>query len=222
MRREQARLDGERGQLIAAAAQVEGKIVEVELQIIQLDQNMKTDVIKDLREAQAKEAELAERKIAAEDQFKRIDIRAPQSGVVHQMIVHTVGGVITQSQPIMLIVPEGDALVIEARLSPQDIDLVHVGQQTFIRFPAFSQRTTPEFEGRVTRVAADLTKEQQSNLAYHVARISVADKDQGSAEIMRLVPGMPAEVHFRTTERTLLSYLLKPLQDQFALAFKER
>src|SRR5262249_30736143 len=154
MRREHARLDGERGQLVAAAAQAKGKIAEVELQIIQLDQNLRTDVIKDLREAQAKEAELLERKVAAEDQLKRIDIRAPQAGIVHQLAAHTVGGVITQSEPIMLIVPEGDALVIEAKLSPQDIDHIKVGQETYIRFPAFNQRITPEFDGRVTRISA--------------------------------------------------------------------
>jgi HlyD family secretion protein len=97
-----------------------------------------------------------------------------------------------------------------------------VGQETYIRFPAFNQRITPEFEGRVTRISADLTKDQQNNVAYYVARISVAEKDLQKPEVMRLVPGMPAEVHIRTMERTALSYLIKPLQDQFALAFKER
>jgi membrane fusion protein, type I secretion system len=222
MRREDARLDGERGQLVASAAQAKGKIAETELQIIQLDQEMRKEVMKDLREAQAKEAELFERKVAAEDQLKRIDIRAPQAGVVHQLSVHTIGGVITQAEPIMLIVPEDDSLVVEAKLSPQDIDHIRPGREAYIRFPAFNQRTTPEFEGQVTRVAADLTKDQQNNLAYYIARISIAEKDQARTEVMRLVPGMPAEVHIRTTERTALSYLMKPLFDQFALAFKER
>jgi membrane fusion protein, type I secretion system len=222
MRREDARLDGERGQLVASAAQAKGKIAETELQIIQLDQEMRKEVMKDLREAQAKEAELFERKVAAEDQLKRIDIRAPQAGVVHQLSVHTIGGVVTRAEPIMLIVPEDDSLVVEAKLSPQDIDHIRPGREAYIRFPAFNQRTTPEFEGQVTRVAADLTKDQQNNLAYYIARISIAEKDQARTEVMRLVPGMPAEVHIRTTERTALSYLMKPLFDQFALAFKER
>jgi HlyD family secretion protein len=222
MRREDARLDGERGQLVASAAQAKGKIAETELQIIQLGQEMRKEVMKDLREAQAKEAELFERKVAAEDQLKRIDIRAPQAGVVHQLSVHTIGGVITQAEPIMLIVPEDDSLVVEAKLSPQDIDHIRPGGEAYIRFPAFNQRTTPEFEGQVTRVAADLSKDQQNNLAYYIVRISIAEKDQARTEVMRLVPGMPAEVHIRTTERTALSYLMKPLFDQFALAFKER
>ena len=179
--RDAARIEGERAQLIAAAAQAKGKIAETELQIIQVDQDMRTEVMKDLREIQAKNAELIERRVAAEDQLKRIDIRAPQSGIVHQLAVHTVGGVINPGEPIMLIVPEGDALVIEAKIAPQDIDHVRPGQQAFVRFTAFNQRTTPEFRGEVLRVAADLTKEAQTNQAYFLSRIALSE-----AELKRL------------------------------------
>jgi len=162
MQREATRLEGERAQLIASIAQARGKIAETELQIIQVDQDLRTEVMKDLREAQGKVAELSERRVAAEDQLKRIDIRAPQAGIVHQLAIHTVGGVVTQGEPIMLIVPEADALIIEAKVAPQDIDHVRVGQPAFIRFTAFNQRTTPEFNGVVSRVSADLTKEPQA------------------------------------------------------------
>ncbi len=219
--REATRLEGERAQLIASAAQARGKIAETELQILQLGQDLRTEVIKDLREAQGKVAELNERRVAAEDQLKRIDIRAPQAGIVHQLAVHTVGGVITQSEPIMLIVPEDDALMIEARIAPQDIDHVRVGQPAFVRFTAFNQRTTPEFNGIVSRVSADLTKDSQANLAYYVARITLPPEELQRLGALRLVPGMPAEVHIRTAERTALSYFLKPLSDQFARAFRE-
>jgi len=176
--REVARLEGEWGQLTATAAQAKGKIAETELQIIQLDQDLKTEVIKDMREIQAKEAELNERRVAAEDQLKRVDIRAPQTGAVHQLAVHTVGGVINAGEPIMLIVPGGgDALVIEARVAPQDIDQVRLSQSAFVRFSAFNQRTTPEFSGVVARVAADLTREPQTNQAYYVARIALPDEE---------------------------------------------
>ena len=114
LQREAARIEGERAQLIASTALARAKISETRLQIIQLDQDLKTEVMTDLREAQGKEAELLERRVAADDQLKRVDIRAPQSGIVHQLAVHTVGGVVNQSEPIMLIVPEGEALVIEA------------------------------------------------------------------------------------------------------------
>jgi HlyD family secretion protein len=202
-------------------AQAKGKIAETELQILQLDQDMRKEVMKDLREAQGKEAELSERRVAAEDQLKRVDIRAPQSGVVHQLAVHTVGGVITQSEPIMLIVPENDVLVIEVKVAPQDIDHVHVGQQAFVRLTAFNLRTTPEFAGVVSRVAADLTKEQKDNQANFEARVSLSDEALQGLGKLKLV-GMPAEVHIQTTERTALSYLIKPLRDQVARAFREQ
>jgi HlyD family secretion protein len=222
LRRDAARIEGERSQLVAAAAQARGKIAETELQIIQIDQDMRTEVMKDLREAQAKEAELKERRVAAEDQLQRVDLRAPQSGIVHQLAVHTVGGVITQSEPVMLIVPEGDALVIEAKVAPQDIDHVHPGQAAFVRFTAFNQRTTPELHGTVQRIAADLTKEPQSNQAYYVARIALPEDELKRLDALKLLPGMPAEIFIKTGDRTALSYLIKPLQDQIARAFIER
>lgn len=222
LKRDQARIEGERAQLIAAAAQARGKSAEIELQILQIDQDMRTEVTKDLREAQAKEAELFERRIAAEDQLKRIDIRAPQSGVVHQLAVHTIGGVINQSEPIMLIVPEGEALVVEAKIAPQDIDHVHLGQPTFVRFSAFNQRTTPELNGEVVRVSADLTKDTQTGQAWFTARVGLSEKELERLGSLKIVPGMPAEIYIKTTERTALSYLMKPLSDQIARAFIER
>jgi len=224
IQRDAARMEGERAQLRAQQAQAAGRISEIELQIIQLDQDMRAEVMKDLREATAKEAELVERRIAAEDQLRHIEIRAPQSGLVHQLAVHTVGGVIAQGETLMLIIPEHDALVVEAKVAPQDIDHVRPGQPAYIRFTAFDQRTTPEFEGQVTRVSADLTKDQQTGAAYYVARLTLnpSGATGSDASRLRLVPGMPAEVHIRTGERTALSYFLKPLRDQFARAFTER
>ena len=222
MQREEARISGERAQLVASAAQARGKIAEIELQMIQLDQDLKTEVMKDLREILAKQAELNERRVAAEDQLRRVEVRSPYAGVVHQMSVHTVGGVITQSEPVMLIVPEGDALVIEAKVAPQDIDHVWPGQPAVIRFPAFNQHTTPEFKGEVQRVAADLTREPQLNQAYFVTRITLPEAELKRMGALRLVPGMPAEVHIKTGERTALSYLIKPLSDQVVRAFRER
>ena len=124
LKREAARLEGERAQLLEAGAQAKGKITEIELQLIQIDQDLKTEVVKELRDIQGKEAELNERLVAAEDQLKRVDIRAPQGGIVHQLAAHTVGGVINPAEPVMLIVPGDDRLVIEAKVAPQDIDQV--------------------------------------------------------------------------------------------------
>lgn len=222
--REATRLEGERAQLISSAAATRGRIAEIELQIIQIDQNLRAEVIKELREAQAREAELVERRTAIEDQLDHIDLRAPQSGVVHQLTAHTVGGVVAPGEQIMLIVPENDALVVEARVAPQDIDSVRAGQEAFIRFPAFNMHTTPEFKGQVTRVSADLTRDERTGIGYYVVRLALAggEGDRPEDAGLRLVPGMPAENHIRTGERTALSYVLKPLSDQISRAFKER
>jgi HlyD family secretion protein len=223
LQRESARLEGERGQIIASMAQAKGKIAETELQIIQVDQEQRAEVLKELREIEGKLGELTERKVAAEDQLSRIDIRSPQDGAVHQLAVHTIGGVVTAGETLMLIVPQADALTIEAHVAPRDIDQVSVGQPTLVRFSAFNQRTTPELSGTVTRVGADLTKDEktQGAEAYYTIRIALAEGERDRVPGLKLVPGMPAEVHIQTGERTALSYLLKPLTDQFARALRE-
>jgi HlyD family secretion protein len=222
MRRDAARLAGEQGQLTAQIAQANGKIAEIELQILQVDQDLRTEIVKELREAQGKEAELGERRIAADDQLRRVDIRSPQSGTVHQLTVHTVGGVISQSEPLMLIVPDGDKLVIEAKVAQQDIEQVHAGQNAWLRMTAFNQRTTPEIAATVERVAADLTREPQTGAAYFVARLTIPEQELKKLGQGKLVPGMPVDVQIKTEERTALSYFLKPFSDQIARAFKER
>lgn len=222
LQREASRLDGEEGQLVASIAASKGKIAETELQIIQLVQDLKREVASDLRDSQSKIGELVERKVAAEDQLKRVDIRAPQNGFVHQLAVHTIGGVINAGEPIMLIVPQADSLVVEARLAPHDIDQVHPGQQVTLRFSAFSQRTTPEIFGTVSRVSADLTREAQSNTAYYTVRITIPDEELKKLEGKALIPGMPVEAFIQTGSRTALSYLIKPFGDQVARAFRER
>ena len=223
LRRDGARIEGERAQLRASAASSRGKIAEIQVQKLGIDQESTSETMKDLREAEGKIAELSERRTAAEDQLRRIDLRAPVDGTVHQLSVFTIGGVINTAEPLMLIVPEGDKLVIEAKIAPQDIDQARSHEEAMIRFPAFNQRSTPQISGRVANIAADLTKEpQQPNIAYYVARVEISDEEMKKLTGLKLVPGMPAEVQIRTTSRTALSYLLKPLQDQFAKAFKER
>lgn len=222
LRREQARLDGERAQLAAASAQSRGKITEIELQILRVDQEQRNEDIRELREVQSRQAELSERRIAADDQLKRIEIRAPHAGIVHQLAVHTVGGVVNPSEPIMLIVPRGDRLVLEAKVAPQDIDQLSVDQTAIIRFAAFDQRTTPELVGRVSRIGADLSRDASDGEMHFAVRLEIPDSELARLGSHQLVPGMPADVQIRTEERTALSFLMKPLQDQIARAFRER
>jgi HlyD family secretion protein len=220
LQREASKLDGEEGQLVALVASSKGKIAETELQMIQLIQDLKREVATELRDTQAKIGELVERKVAAEDQIKRIDIRSPQDGFVHQLAVHTIGGVINAGEPIMLIVPQADSLVVEARIQPQDIDQVRPDQRVTLRFSAFSQGATPELFGSVSRVSADLTRETQTNTTYYTVRIFIADEELKKLEGKALLPGMPVEAFIQTGSRTALSYLVKPFWDQYERAFR--
>jgi HlyD family secretion protein len=222
LERDAARVEGERAQLIASVAQTKGKVTETELQIIQIDQDLSSEVAKDMREVDAKEGELAERKVTAEDQLKRIDIRAPQDGVVLQSTVHTVGGVITAGETIMQIVPETDKLMVEAKVNPRDIDQVQVGQDAMLRFPAFNVRTTPEVKGTVAQVSADTTTDQRTGQSYYSVRVAMPKDQVDRLGDVKLIPGMPAEAFVQTGERTMISYLIKPLLDQFMRAFREK
>ncbi len=222
LERDTARLEGERSQLSGMTAQAKGKIAEIELQIIQIDQDLRTEVGKDLIETRSKISELAERKTAAVDQLYRIDIRAPQSGRVHQLTVHTVGGVISPGEQIMLIVPDADALAVEVKIAPRDIDQVYVGQAASMRFAAFDQKTTPEIEGEVSLVSADLTQDQRTGTSYYTARVLLKPEELARLGNAKLLPGMPVDVFIKTPGRTALSYLIKPLRDQAERAFKER
>ncbi len=222
LERDAARLNGERAQYIASRAQAKGKITETELQIIQVDKDMVSDVSKDLRETNDKIGEFVERKVTAEDQLKRTDIRAPQDGMVLQSQVHTVGGVITAGDAIMTIVPQTDDLRVEAKVNPQDIDKLQIGQKTLLRLSAFNQRTTPELNGVVTRVSPDVTTDQRTGQSYYTIRVSMAPEEIARLGEARLIPGMPVEAFVQTGDRTMMSYLIKPLSDQLMRAFREK
>jgi HlyD family secretion protein len=222
LERDGARLEGERGQLVASVAQAKGKVTETELQVIQIDQDLSSEVAKDMREVDAKFGEFVERKVAAEDQLKRIDIRAPQDGTVLESKVHTVGGVIPAGDTIMLIVPDTDNLLVEAKVSPHDIDQLQVGQSAVLRFSAFNLRTTPEINGTITRVSADTTTDQRTGQSYYTTRIAMTKSEIARLGDVKLIPGMPVEAFVQTGERSVMSYLTKPLQDQFMRAFREK
>jgi membrane fusion protein, type I secretion system len=218
--REAARLGGERGQLIADIAQAKGKIAELNLKIIQVDENLSSEVAKEMRDVEAKMGEAVERKVAALDQLKRTDIRAPQDGTVFQSIAHTVGGVIPPGQTIMLIVPDADKLSVEVKVNPRDIDKVKMNQTAALRFSAFDMRTTPEIFGTVYRISADTTTDPHTGASYYTARIAMTAEQVARLGGLKLVPGMPVEAFIQTGARTLVSYLIKPLSDQVARAFR--
>ena len=222
LERESANMLGQKGALLATRAQSEGKIAEIELQLLQIDIDLQTETAKELRENQAKRIELMERRIAAEDMLMRVDIRAPIDGTVHQLAVHTVGGVIGAGEPAMLIVPAGDDLTIEAKVLPSDIDQLHAGQKAVVKVHASNQRTTPELVGEVARIAPDVTREPQTGLVYYSVRVALPQSEFAKLGSLKIISGMQAETFIETTQRTPFQYLAKPLTDQFNRAFRER
>jgi HlyD family secretion protein len=222
LQREAAHLDGIDGQLASQIAETRAKVSETRLQALQAEQTFRSDVMRDLREAEAKEGELMERHLAAEDQMNRTIIRAPTSGTVHELAVHTVGGIVAPAEVLMLVVPENDTLAIDARLSADKVDQVHAGQTAHVRLSAFNQRTTPELAGVVALVSADIVREPQSNAMYYDVRIDLPFREVLRLGRLQLIPGMPAEVFLETESRTMLSYLFKPVTDQLSRMFRER
>ena len=222
LERQAARLQGEAGQLVAQTAQTTGKISETELQILQIDRDLSSEVAKETREIDGKIGEFVERKITAEDQLRRIELRAPLDGTVFQSVVHTVGGVINAGEAIMLVVPDADALTVEAKVNPQDIDQVQIGQTALLRLSAFNQRTTPEIYGKVTRISADISTDQRTGASYYTIRIAMPPAEIARLGEIRIVPGMPVETFVQTGDRTMLSYLVKPLSDHLMRMFREK
>lgn len=225
LERESARLEGEIGRLKGDVARVKGAIAENEGKVAQLRKEALQQVSIDEREAQAKIAELEEQKVAIEDKLKRVEIRAPRSGFVHNLAIHTVGGVVSPANPIMEIIPEEDRLIIEARVAPNDIEQIVVGNTASVRFPSFNQRTTPVLEGKIIKrsAASIVDKNPMQPGTYFTVTLEVAASELGKlGEGKKLIPGMQAEVYMETEQRTVLSYLVKPFTDNFERAFRER
>ncbi|MBA1158883.1 HlyD family type I secretion periplasmic adaptor subunit [Microvirga mediterraneensis] len=221
LERDAASIEGQRGQLIAAVAQAESRIAETEFQIIQIDEQMLAEAVQELREIQGKVAEYTERRVAAEDQLKRIDIRAPSDGYVHQLNVHTIGGVISPAEPVMNIVPVNDKLELEAKVLPNEIDQVKIGQKATVKVNASNARTTPDLIGSVSRVSADVSRDQQTGATFYTIRIELPQQELKKLENLKLIAGMQAEVFVEVNERTPFEYFFKPMQEQIARAFRE-
>ncbi|MGL4526747.1 MAG: HlyD family type I secretion periplasmic adaptor subunit, partial [Aestuariivirga sp.] len=214
MQRERARLEGERGELIATKASAESRVGEVKLQILQIREETLSETLAQLRETEARIAELNERRVSIKTRLERTTIRAPISGAVYQLSVHTVGGVITPAETLMLIVPESDDLVLQAQVPPSQIDRVTLGQTARVRFSAFDTRVTPEIGAEVTHVAADVSRVDANSPPFYMVQLKSPATELALLGDNRLRPGMPAEAFIQTGARTPLSYMVKPLFDQ--------
>lgn len=196
---------------------------ETEMQIATRKQDFLKDVGDRLKQTQATYFDIQEKYQVAQDRIERFIVRAPEDGTIVDMQVHTIGSVANSGQPLMDLVPFNDNFVIETRVQTNDINDVYIGQHADIRFSAFNSRTTKVIEGEVINVSADRLEEERSDQPpYYLARIQITDKGRSDMnEDMHLIPGMPAEVMIKRGERTLFSYLIKPIQDSFARSLKE-
>ena len=219
--REVAQVEGERGEIVARIASVRQAIGESQLQIVQLEKAFLESVQDELRKTQTEIFDLAQRVAGAKEQIDRLLIGAPVSGVVVDLAVHTVGGVIAAGSRILDVVPRNDALVVEAQVRPGDINDLKVGLPTDIRFPAFQHGTTPVIRGAVTVVSADRLLDARTNVPYYLVRVTVPQGERQKLAGLQLVPGMPAEVIVRKSDHTLLQYLLGPIGDVIVRAFRD-
>ncbi|MET4449164.1 HlyD family type I secretion membrane fusion protein [Bradyrhizobium sp. GM2.2] len=220
MERDLVKIDGLKGEIDANIARVKGQISESRIKIIEFDQQARTDGQRDLREVDGKLAELQERIVASLDRLSRMVIRSPISGTVNELAVNSVNGVISPKETLMSIVPESADLVVEAKLSPTDIDQAATGQPARLRFSSFNQRTTPEVAGTVETIGAAASLDQASGQTYYLSTIAIAGGQRQVAG-KPIVPGMPVEVFLTTGDRTALSYLIKPFTDQMMKSFRE-
>ncbi len=221
LKRQKADLDGSRGSRVAYRAQAEGKIAEIKLQVLQLDADQSAENSKDLTDVEGNIAEMEERRIAALDQLQRLDLKAPLSGRIYQLSVHTLGGVVTPGETLMLLAPDNRALTVEAKIATRNIDQVHVDQDVDIRFTAFDQRSTPEVQGKVLSVSPDAITEERTGAKYYPVRIRPEPESLAKLQGMKLYPGMPAEIFIKVADRSVISYLTKPLTDQMKHTFRE-
>ena len=204
----------------AQASQLGSKVAELRQQMIVIAQDSRARAGAELAQVQSKLIELKQNNVVAQDANERNLIRAPYAGVVDKLAFTTIGGVIPAGETIMEIVPDKDPYVVTARVSPADVDELTTGQKVLIRFSAFNSRTTPELEGRLTRIGADRTVDQQRGMAFYTVEAEVLPGELAKLGELKLRPGMPAEAFIQTGSRTMLSYLFKPLSDQFARAFR--
>ena len=221
LQREEARLQGESGELVASTARTKVQISETEIQILQVEKDHLSSILTELRETTTQANQLTEQRTALADKLKRMTIIAPKSGIVHQLAVHTIGGVVAPGDPVLMIVPQNSEMIFSARVNPQDIDQVFKGQKANVHLSAFDQRTTPEVTGIVTLVSADATQDQPNTPPYYKVHVELPKDQLARIKDKELIPGMNAEVFIQTKSRLVFEYLLQPLTDQIRRTMRE-
>jgi len=222
LRRTEANLKGQLGELIASEAQARGRITETEIEILRLGSQQREDAIQRLRDLRFNELELIETRQALREQINRLDITAPASGIVYGMQVHTPRAVIRPADPVLHLVPQDSPLVISAQVATTDIDQIFINQDVTLRLSALDQRLTPEIFGKISLISADAFRDETSGASFYRVEVSI---NPGQQELLPedtvLIPGMPVDSFIRTNDRSPMAYLIKPLADYFSRAFRE-
>jgi HlyD family secretion protein len=222
LQRQEASLSGQLGELAASKAQSDGRMTEIDIEVLKLGTSRREEAISRLRDLRYRELELVEQRAAAKVEIDQLDIRAPVAGIVYGMRVQTPRSVIRAADPVLFLIPQDRPLLIVVRIDPLHIDQIVIGQQVNLRFSALDQRTTPELIGQVTLISADAFEDDARGVTYYRAEITLnlgelAKLNDGDV----LIPGMPVEAFVRTADRSPLAYLIKPVADYFNRAFRE-
>lgn len=221
LKRDKTRVEGEYSELISQIASLRETISERNMQMLQIVEETREEVLQELQDVTLKISELELQKVTVQDELRRLEIRAPQDGYVHQLAAHTVGGVISPGATVLQLVPRDDTLVVDAEVAPIDIDQVQVGQQAQIRFPGLDHRTTPKLTAKVQTIAADQSLDENSSQPYYRIRLRISEGELQKLSGQELVPGMPVEAFVTTEDRSVLSYLTEPIVDQIEHAMRE-
>lgn len=220
LRREEARLQGEIGGLKASAAQLRGSVAEVNIELIKLKTTRREEAITALRDLEFREIELAERMLGLNERLSRLSVKSPVNGVIYGSEVFAIQSVVQPGAPMMYVVPQDQPMVIEARIDPTNVDQIYRGQEAGLRFTAFESSTTPELVGAVVDFSADAFTDEVTGQTYYSVEVLPADGELEKLGDNTLIPGMPVEVFIKTSERSPLEYLTKPLTDYFTRAMR--
>jgi HlyD family secretion protein len=222
LQRDLAEIEGKRGDALAQIARAEQNIVESQVSIVNQENDRQNEVAEQLRDTQKKIHELTEQIQAATDVLARIEVKAPEEGIVTDLKVHTPGGVVTAGEALLDLVPPEDHLIVSVQVRPEDINAVHRGLPAWVRLTPYKQRRTPPLEGKVEYVSADRLVDKHSNQPYYAAKVRIDEAKLKEVIGVEMIPGMPAEVAIKTGEQTVAMYALSPVLDSFRRAFREQ
>lgn len=222
MQRTRSDLFGQLGEHKAELARIANSIRDTEMEMMQAKRERHEEAVTELRETNTSIEELTQQILSTRTQLERIDITSPVDGIVHEMQIATLGGVVPPGATILQIIPTGQGILFETRADPNSVDQIYVGQPVTLRLSAFNHRTTPDLEGKVVNVSPDVVEDEASGTAFYRVLVAAPRSELDRLGGLEVVPGMPVEAFLRTDERTVLSYLMKPFTDQLSRAFREQ